>query len=91
MQHFTGMSRLRKHSQLSYARDIVDCNWNGLDCNNDMLTNIQLKMDCCFVADINECDSHPCTNGATCIDEVNAYKCTCVDSYTGTNCEIGMF
>ena len=41
--------------------------------------------------EINECDSHPCMNGATCNDAVNAYNCTCVGGYEGVNCENGMF
>ena len=44
-----------------------------------------------FIADINECNSCPCENGATCNDEVNAYNCSCVDGYNGTNCETGIF
>ena len=37
--------------------------------------------------DINECDSGPCLNGATCADFVNFYTCDCVAGYTGTDCE----
>ena len=40
--------------------------------------------------EINECLSSPCVNDATCTDNVNSYTCTCVDGYTGTNCETGM-
>ena len=43
-----------------------------------------------FIADINECNSRPCENGAKCNDEVNAYNCSCVDGYNGTNCETGI-
>jgi len=43
------------------------------------------------VSDTDECQSRPCMNRATCIDEVNAYSCTCFYGYTGTNCEIGRF
>ena len=42
-----------------------------------------------FLADIDDCASHPCENGATCIDAVNDYTCNCVDGYTGRNCSIG--
>ena len=41
-------------------------------------------------ADIDGCDGDPCMNGATCIDEVNAYSCSCVAGYTGDRCETGM-
>ena len=41
------------------------------------------------VLDINECDSNPCQNGATCTDHVNSYNCTCAPGYEGANCESG--
>ena len=41
------------------------------------------------VADIDECSSNPCLNGATCTDAVNSYTCACVAGYTGTHCETG--
>ena len=33
--------------------------------------------------DIDECSSDPCENGATCIDLLNMYECSCDDGYTG--------
>ena len=30
----------------------------------------------------------PCKNGANCQDSINGYKCSCVNGYRGTNCEI---
>ena len=36
--------------------------------------------------EINECESNPCQNGGTCVDEVNSFSCVCVADYTGTNC-----
>ena len=37
--------------------------------------------------DINECDSNPCQNGATCANEVNKYTCSCAAGYTDINCD----
>lgn len=39
--------------------------------------------------DINDCVNHTCRNGASCIDGVNSYSCTCMERYTGHHCEIG--
>ena len=40
------------------------------------------------LSDINcKCSSHPCRNGATCVERANGYRCTCVRGYTGDNCE----
>jgi len=41
------------------------------------------------VLDINECSSNPCQNGATCIEGINAFTCTCSPGYAGTTCETG--
>ena len=38
--------------------------------------------------DVDECASSPCQNGGTCTDDVNGYKCVCVEGYTDDNCEI---
>ena len=38
--------------------------------------------------DINECNSNPCYNGATCNDLVARYTCTCVAGWIGDHCEI---
>ncbi|EFO27466.1 hypothetical protein LOAG_01014 [Loa loa] len=36
----------------------------------------------------NECAQlNPCMNGGRCIDEVNNYKCQCLDGYSGTLCQ----
>ncbi|XP_036382029.1 protein crumbs homolog 2-like [Megalops cyprinoides] len=37
---------------------------------------------------IDECESAPCQNGASCEDLVNAYKCACLPGFTGTHCEV---
>ena len=37
--------------------------------------------------DINECESQPCQNSGTCEDQVNSFKCDCIEGYTGLQCE----
>ena len=44
-----------------------------------------------LISDINECDSNPCLNGATCVNNLNSYSCTCVPGYEGDQCETGVF
>ncbi|XP_066275138.1 fibropellin-1-like [Branchiostoma lanceolatum] len=41
----------------------------------------------CAVADIDECISAPCQNGATCQNRMNSFTCQCAPGYTGTFCE----
>ena len=43
----------------------------------------------CVYADIDECADNNCTNGATCVDGVNEYTCTCAPGYNDTYCETG--
>lgn len=37
------------------------------------------------------CFSNPCQNGGSCtnVDFGESYKCTCINKFTGTNCQIG--
>jgi len=39
--------------------------------------------------DIDECSSNPCAHNGTCIDGVNSFMCSCVDRYTGHDCDTG--
>ncbi|NXC48749.1 CRUM1 protein, partial [Penelope pileata] len=39
-------------------------------------------------AEIDECDSHPCQNGALCSDHIGFYTCTCAPGYQGIQCEV---
>ncbi len=42
-----------------------------------------------IVVDIDECESNPCQNNATCNDMVDMYNCSCVVGYAGQHCETG--
>uniref|UniRef100_A0A8C9EV35 Crumbs cell polarity complex component 2 n=1 Tax=Pavo cristatus TaxID=9049 RepID=A0A8C9EV35_PAVCR len=39
-------------------------------------------------AEIDECDSYPCQNGALCSDHIGFYTCTCMPGYQGIQCEV---
>uniref|UniRef100_G3PIE6 Neurocan core protein n=1 Tax=Gasterosteus aculeatus TaxID=69293 RepID=G3PIE6_GASAC len=36
---------------------------------------------------IDDCQSNPCQNGGTCIDEISSFVCLCLPSYGGATCE----
>lgn len=38
---------------------------------------------------INECESNPCANQATCVDALNSFVCKCLPGFTGGRCETG--
>ncbi|XP_056270960.1 neurocan core protein isoform X2 [Pseudoliparis swirei] len=38
-------------------------------------------------SDVDDCQSDPCQNGGTCIDEINSFVCLCLPSYGGATCE----
>jgi len=40
-----------------------------------------------YFADVNTCRSHPCMNGGTCHSLFDAYKCDCVDGFSGDVCD----
>lgn len=41
------------------------------------------------ISEIDECESAPCWNGATCNDLVDSFSCTCKPGYEGDQCETG--
>ena len=36
---------------------------------------------------VNECDSNPCQNGATCYDQYLDFHCQCTSDFTGHACD----
>ncbi|XP_052828928.1 protein crumbs isoform X1 [Octopus bimaculoides] len=40
--------------------------------------------------DVNDCYSYPCQNGGTCVDQDQDYKCTCLPTFTGRNCDLNL-
>ena len=51
--------------------------WDGACCCPAGFTGVICE------EEIIECESDPCMNGGTCIDEVNGYTCECPDEYIG--------
>ena len=43
-----------------------------------------------FSSDIDECESNPCKNGATCENKQNDYVCKCNAGWAGKNCDKGV-
>ena len=35
----------------------------------------------------NECDSTPCQNGGTCVDQIDSFRCLCGRGYKGNLCQ----
>ena len=36
--------------------------------------------------DVDECETSPCQNDGTCVDELDGYTCQCTDQWYGANC-----
>lgn len=54
----------------------------------DLNNTVKLSKTSLF-AEIDECKSIPCLNGATCIDKLNNFTCTCTSGFAGDTCEVG--
>ena len=40
--------------------------------------------------DIDECESEPCVNGATCRNQIGRYQCDCSPGFEGKTCEVNI-
>ena len=72
-----------------YMGDLCE---EGMQCMLTYLTELTDLMNRCFgcchcTIEINECDSDPCQNSGTCIDQLNGFVCRCEDGYDGDFCE----
>ena len=43
----------------------------------------------CLISEIDNCVSHLCENGATCVDLTASYRCECAPGYEGIFCQFG--
>ncbi len=65
----------------------VDCGENGTCAEGICECDTGYEGEKCE-DDINECDQSPCLNGGTCAESApGTYICTCIDNYTGDNCQ----
>ena len=78
------MNSLCEHASVTeYACQCLD-GWVDAYGNADVNTvNIS-----CTIHTKNECNSHNCQNGATCVDMDGYYACVCPFGYTGDRCEL---
>ena len=57
-------------------------------CCDNLATSMSIT-DIFISLDRNECSSNPCQNSGTCVDTIADYQCTCLNGFTGKNCENG--
>jgi collagen type VI alpha len=52
-----------------------------------LLSNVSNAVLAATCNSVNECQSSPCQNSGTCVDDYGRYLCRCPSSYTGYNCQ----
>jgi hypothetical protein len=64
---------LKRKKERKYLFKYLDPGWTGIDCSED----------------IDECKIiQPCKAARACINLPGTYKCDCLDSFGGQNCEM---
>ncbi|XP_072051919.1 uncharacterized protein [Amphiura filiformis] len=69
------------------AGGCIDIAWKCDDIPDCFDESDEAQHVCNVTTVVNECDSDPCQNGATCEDGVDSYTCVCTSGWTGDNCE----
>ena len=52
---------------------------------NNNVQNIKYALS--FQTDVDDCFPNPCQNRGACVDQVDAYNCTCEQGFVGKDCE----
>jgi len=79
----------------------LNCDWVGYNdkwhssCGKYDDNDFKASIMCCdcktfedkYIDVIDQCASNPCKNDGTCEDGKNSYTCTCVNNWSGYNCE----
>ena len=54
---------------------------------NNLMTSLVF---CRCETDIDECETNPCSNNATCVDGNNTFTCACPSNFTGSACQFSV-
>ena len=54
---------------------------------NNLMTSLVF---CRCETDIDECETNPCSNNATCVDGNNTFTCACPSNFTGSVCQFSV-